>query len=192
MAKINFEPSTPEEAALALRFTDGKHSQADVTALRRIMRDKPNQLSRAADLCAVAFEDAIRLADGDNALFAELVRDRREVLRGELGYEQALPAEKLLVDEVALCWLRHYQAELIYTHSAADKNRTMEQGGYWEKRVAATQRRYLRAIETLARVGKLLRSVTLQVNIANKQVNVAGGNAPAVSGPADLPDTAKG
>jgi len=35
---------------------------------------------------------------------------------------------------------------------------------------------YLRAGETFARVRELLRSVTVQVNIGQKQVNVAGGD----------------
>ena len=42
-----------------------------------------------------------------------------------------------------------------------------------DRKLSAAQRRYLRACETLARVRKL-RLPTLQVNIGEKQVNVAG------------------
>jgi hypothetical protein len=53
---------------------------------------------------------------------------------------------------------------------------TLEQGEYWEKRLSAAQRRYLRACETLARVRKLtLGTLALQVNIAaagGQQVNM--------------------
>ena len=47
---------------------------------------------------------------------------------------------------------------------------------YWEKRLSASQRRYLRACETLARVRKITRT-TMQINIAeegSQQVNIAG------------------
>jgi len=172
MAGVNLEVRSEKEAALCERLHTGKHSQADVVALRKLLRECPH-LSRAADVCAVAFRDAVGYVGGDNALFAELAEDRRRVLRTELGYAEALPVEKLLIDEIILCWLRHYDAERRYTEAQAGRS-TMEHCTYWEKKVAATQRRYLRAVETFARVGKLLRSVSMQVNIAEKQVNVAG------------------
>jgi hypothetical protein len=45
-------------------------------------------------------------------------------------------------------------------------------GEYHQKRVDACQRRYLRAVETLARVRRLGVS-PVQVNIGDKQVNIA-------------------
>ena len=175
MPDIQLETNTPEEAALVQRFVDRKDTKTDLATLRGIIRQRPGQMSKALDLCDMAFNETVGLVNSNNGvLLSELVKDRRDTLQAELGYAQALPAEKLLIAEVVLCWLRHYLAELRYTDSTANKGRTMEQGEYWERRVAATQRRYLRAIETLARVGKLLRSVTVQVNIGDKQVNVAG------------------
>ena len=53
------------------------------------------------------------------------------------------------------------------------KNCTSSQLQHWEKRLSANQRRYFRAIETLARVRKLASRTPeiLQVNIAEQQVN---------------------
>jgi hypothetical protein len=48
----------------------------------------------------------------------------------------------------------------------------MEAMEHIETVLSATQRRYLRAIESLARVRKL--HITLQINIGEKQVNIAG------------------
>ena len=50
---------------------------------------------------------------------------------------------------------------------------SLPQGEYWEKRLTAAQRRYLRAIETLTNVRKM-NLPAIQVNIGENQVNVAG------------------
>ena len=71
----------------------------------------------------------------------------------------------------ALCWLRLQLIEQQYSGVQAG-NMTLPQGDYWERRLSAAQRRYLRAVETLARVRRL-RVPALQVNIGEKQVNIA-------------------
>lgn len=87
-----------------------------------------------------------------------------EALRFNLGYDRASAAERLLIDLVVLCHLRVYCVEMWYSHAMA-KDVTTASGLYWEKKVSAAQSRYVRAVEALARVRKLL-SPTLQVNIA--------------------------
>ena len=91
-----------------------------------------------------------------------------------MGWEVAPPLERLLIEHVALCWLRVQCVEQRYAQIMA-KSITLEQGRYWESRLSASQRRYLRATETLARVRKL-RLPPVQVNIGEKQVNVVGGS----------------
>ena len=79
----------------------------------------------------------------------------------------------LLIEEVATCWLHRYQTQLV-------ADRVLGQGGsfkqmeHWDRRAEAAQRRYLRALESLARVRKLAGRGALQINIAGQQVNVAG------------------
>ena len=51
-----------------------------------------------------------------------------------------------------------------------------EAGLYWDRRLNSAQQRYLRAVETLARVRRLAMVTPLQVNIGGQQVNVAGGS----------------
>jgi hypothetical protein len=48
------------------------------------------------------------------------------------------------------------------------ENLSLAQGEYWEKKLSANQRRYLRAVETLARIRKL--NITVQVNVADKMI----------------------
>jgi hypothetical protein len=123
---------------------DGKHTQADLEALRRVFQENP-QLTQAGDLCDVAFDTAARALGGNKDAFSELVKAWREFLRGDLGFADAMPAERLLIDEITLCWLRHYEAEVQYTE-VSKKGMTFAQGEYWDRKVNATQRRYLRAV----------------------------------------------
>ena len=181
MVNVSIEAQTSEQAALLERIDKGKHSHEDLATLRKMIQEQPGQLSKVADLCDLAFREAMLLAGGENALFAELLVGRREVLRAELGYAEALPVERSLIDEVAICWLRRYQAECRYAQ--AQKGRmSLAQADHWQRRLGARQRRYLRSIETLVRVGKLLRSVTVQLNIAQQQLNVAAGNVTVPKG----------
>ena len=49
-------------------------------------------------------------------------------------------------------------------------NTTIVQADFWERRLSAAQRRFLRATETLARVRRL-QLPAVQVNIAERQLN---------------------
>jgi hypothetical protein len=100
---------------------------------------------------------------------------RMEDLRTEMGYADAPLLERLLIQQVALCWLNltalEYRHTLIMRQSI-----TLTLGAYWDKRLSMAQRRFTRAAESLARVRKLSRRIPIQVNIAangGQQINVA-------------------
>ena len=100
---------------------------------------------------------------------------RADAVRNGLGYEGATQLEQLLIDHTVLCWLRLQSVELSYS-SAMNRSLSLSEGDFWDRHLAAAQRRYLRACETLARLRRLLHP-TLQVNIAaqgGQQVNVSG------------------
>ena len=83
--------------------------------------------------------------------------------------------EQMLIENVLLSWLRLYLWDYLFTELDAGQM-TLKKAAFWDKRISAAQRRYLRAIETLARVRKVTRQ-TLQINIAeegSQQLNVAG------------------
>jgi hypothetical protein len=79
------------------------------------------------------------------------------------------PLEELLLQQVVLCWLRYGSVEHSYTVITTEGG-TYERLRYWEQRLNAAQRRYLRALETLARIRKL-QLPPIQVNIGGQQVN---------------------
>jgi hypothetical protein len=139
----------------------------------RAMLDTKPQVARA--LCDLAQQNADKvlktIASGTLA-FETVTRDIR-LMREDMGYTTAPELERTLIDHVVLCWLRLQRAELAYTQ-VFGATVTLEQARHWERKLAATQTRYLRACETLARVRRLSRSAPLQVNIGAQQVNVAG------------------
>ena len=94
-------------------------------------------------------------------------------VRHELGYDQANALERILIDHVALCWLRLNYTEHRYTNLVYQKSIPVNDANYWERRLSSTQKRYLTAVEMLAKI-KRLRLPAMQVNIADKQVNIAG------------------
>ena len=75
------------------------------------------------------------------------LQKRPAVMRAKLGYQEASPLERLLIDHVVTCWLRQQEAEIVYT-SKWKGGMSLAQAGFWERRLSATQRRYLRACET--------------------------------------------
>jgi hypothetical protein len=114
-----------------------------------------------------------RLSPSRSAQMA--IQTQATAVRNGLGYEGATQLEQLLIDHAVLCWLRLQDAERGYS-SAMERSLPLSLADYWDRHLAAAQRRYLRACETLARTRRLLHP-TLQVNIAahgGQQVNVSG------------------
>jgi hypothetical protein len=91
-------------------------------------------------------------------------------LREELAGPNPTPIERLLVERVVACWLQVQDADIRYAQ-AEDLSRASYD--YYQRRMDRCHKRYLSAIKTLATVRKLALPV-LQVNIAEKQVNMAG------------------
>jgi hypothetical protein len=76
----------------------------------------------------------------------------------------------------ALLARQPYRARLFYhleTAYAGKDSMALELASYYQRSLSSAHKRYLSAIKTLAVVRKLALPV-LQVNIARKQVNVAG------------------
>ncbi|MBU2034890.1 MAG: hypothetical protein ABH882_01420 [Candidatus Omnitrophota bacterium] len=98
-------------------------------------------------------------------------------IRNGLGYASASQLERLIIDQIMLCWARINHAEymvviMVLENYSYYKRDHLE---YWQNRLIFYQNSYLKAIETLARVRRLSKGVAFQVNIATdggQQVNV--------------------
>ena len=86
--------------------------------------------------------------------------------------------EKMLIDSILLAWLRLN----LYPYKMSgleEQGMSLEKATFWEKRLLASQSRYLQHLRTLAQVQRLRRRniPALQVDIntdSGQQVNVLG------------------
>lgn len=123
-----------------------------------------------------ASEDALITVRCDpSSASGQLAHFTLKAMRDELGYHQAPLLEQLLMEHVALAWFDFDTVQLLYGQMTSGSH-TYASGAYWDRRLNSAQQRYLRAVETLARVRRLAMVTPLQVNIGGRQVNVAGGS----------------
>ncbi|MBC8493036.1 MAG: hypothetical protein H8D43_04545 [Chloroflexi bacterium] len=159
-------------------------SKEDVAALRKLLIRFPNLWQAGGELAEYVRLKLIQTMS-PLPLVQEFVKAGAKYTCRSLGYDDAPEIERLLIEQVVLCWLRLNLLEATYTAVRDQQTMTIDQENFLEKRLDYAQRRYLRACETLARVRKIARRTpALQVNIAadgGQQVNVAGDVRPANS-----------
>jgi len=120
--------------------------------LRRFLRTCPSLLQAVADLPRFAEDQLVELITGKSAPFAEGVRRKLEVMRDELGLPWSTPLERLAIERVVICWL-----DAQFTHLASLQTRSRKSDTKsWCQRHDRADRRYARALETLARVRREL------------------------------------
>jgi hypothetical protein len=174
MDKEKAAESAKRADALLKATNKGKAKPEDLAALHKCFDDCPD-LWRAVNLAHSAAMIAINHVQATEGTRV-VIRENYEGQQKALGYATASPLEKTLIEHAALCWLRLQLVEQSYSGVMAESH-TLTLGDYWERRLSAAQRRYLRACETLARVRRL-RLPALQVNIGQEQTNIAGTLAP--------------
>ena len=150
--------------AMVARTDKEKPKPADLAEMRTML----DQLLAQGGALTTSFDAAedglIDYMSSGKAFTMELLRREQDARRKGLGYAAAPLLEKMLIDCVALAWLRYTDAERRYT-TVTGQDHAPAIGLHWERRVSAAQHRYLRAVETLARVRKLAVGV-LQINVA--------------------------
>lgn len=173
---LEIEQQAKEFDALLKGVSGKKPKPEAVTAFRAYLDAKPELWRVAGNLTKAAQDNILDALFGEKWQGISLsVKKGMELKRAELGYNEAPALEQLLIEHLITCWLHLQEVELKY-HNVTKESIPLTVGDYWERRLSATQRRYLRACETLARVRRLLRP-TIQVNVAaegGQQVNIAG------------------
>jgi hypothetical protein len=106
-----------------------------------------------------------------SALASAGLRRRLAAMRVELAGPEASPRERLLAEQVVACRLQSCQADLANTRAVRDLRADAVES--YQRRQDRAARQYLKALRTLAEVRRLLVSA-VQVNIAKRQVNIAG------------------
>jgi len=175
--EVVLSPSQREETldqirAVIKRVDREKPDPEAVEELRRMMRLTP-VLARLLYNVAEVNNDKVIRSIVAQPLAREALAARVEAMRDDLGYAEAPELERGLIEHVVMCWLRVQRVELSYTH-AQNAEMTLPMADWWERKLTAAHGRYIRAVESLARVRRMARPSAVQINVGEKQVNVAG------------------
>jgi hypothetical protein len=128
---------------------------ADLAAMRKMLFAHPDlELWRQQLAPMIVAEGYVLSNTPMPEATAQLWCQRQESIREELGYENAKPLEKLLIQHVTLCHLRLAVVELQHQQFTKGSH-TLTAGVYWDRRLSAAQRRFTCAAVQLARVRKL-------------------------------------
>lgn len=136
---------------LGRRAARGDRTAAE--RLRKLIREHPEIWQPVGDLTQHAAISLIGLVAGDNAVLQESVLLQVERLRDSLsGGITDDPLDRLLVDQVVVCWL-----ELEYTRLAAIQPQAhFKDATFWQRRHRDAHARYLGAVRELIAARKLL------------------------------------
>ena len=140
--------------------------------LRAVLDATPQLWLEVGNLGRQAELALVRVAAGDNPVAEEAIVRKLDTLRREVAGSRPSTLERLLADRVAIGWLALTLVEGAYYQALEGGIEPADEAVYL-KRVDRAQRRYLSAIKTLAQVRRM-DLPSLQVNIGEKQVNVAG------------------
>jgi hypothetical protein len=145
---------------------------AALAELREVLDATPQLWKEVGDLGRQAEVALVRVAVGANPIAKDAIVRKLDAIRQEVAGSNPSPLERLLADRVAISWLSLTVAEGTY-HQALERGLSQVNDTFHQQRVERAQRRYLAAIKALAQVRKL-GVPAVQVNIGEKQVNVAG------------------
>lgn len=155
-----------------------KPSADDVARLRKEIVTTPAAWSLASIPVELMRKSLIEKLAGQGATSA-LYRAETDILAKQLGYDTAPALERMLIDHLLTVRLRLLHAETGYNQHILNDSVPLPIAEYWNGLLSSTQMRYLRAVETLARVRRLARNTpALQINIAHdggQQVNARNG-----------------
>ena len=144
-----------------------------VSILMQGFDEFPELPQRLGDLPRLSENTLIDAVAGSNAVLEEAIRRRLGKMKADLAGSDPSAPEMLLAERIGICWLQMHQSEMVHAQALKKSHLSFEEAKYYERRLDQTQRRYLAAIKSLAQVRRLL-GITVQVNIADQQVNVAG------------------
>jgi hypothetical protein len=152
-----------------------KPTAEDLAELQRFFDDDPELWRATGNMARRTLDHLLRTYYPQSAYVQECVKRRVQGLRAELGYEESSPLERILIEQILVCWVNLYVLE-INSATKLCESHSRDTGLYWDKRLTGAQRRFRRASESLARIRKLSRNaLALQFNIApsgGQQVNL--------------------
>ncbi len=175
--KMEIAVSRPKDADSKKLDALLRKSQAgDGKALREMVDlygDREEFWLQVGDYAGMVQKRILESQVGSNLLLREGIERRLQSMRLELAGPEPSPLERMLVERVVACWLQVHAAEMQFNRGGI----SFEQAEHDQRVIDRAHRRHLSAIKTLA-VVRRLHLPAMQVNIAERQVNVAGGPVP--------------
>jgi hypothetical protein len=152
-----------------------KPDEKDIQRYRELAASRPALLARVVESSELLRQQLLARISRGHARAQMLAEE--DALKRDFGYRHATPMERLLIDQILTARIHMLHADNVFSEKISGEM-SFAAGVYWQNFLSSAQRRYLRAIETLARVRRLARNAPLfQVNIANaggRQINAQG------------------
>ena len=122
------------------------------------------------------FNSILESAAGESEFGRETMRRYVENMKAELGFHTSTFVERMLIDEIAMRWLRLQVMENDHK-SATYRDHRFSEGMYYDKRLHLAQSRYLKAVEALAKVRKMIAQTQAKGAAMFKDLMEAKGDA---------------
>ena len=152
------------------RLAIGKPAKSDeVMRLKVYARDHPQVFDHVTYFAESTLMAVIESASPTETTRVQMAGEIA-ALRHSLGEASATPLEKLLIEDIAICWLRMHLTEQLYSLNFKSPGMTVEHRDFWDRHLTSARRRHLASIESLARVRGLLSRAGVQINIAQQQI----------------------
>lgn len=148
------KPNKQETINDLIRLTDKENPKPeDLKRLRECLDDNA-YLVKINESGERAF-DAVIKTFSTSALLREIYQRQIKEKRNALDYESENVMVRMLIDRVIMCHIRLSAYEMFHAEKIRE-NLSTASGVYWDKLLGSYQRRLLSAIESLAKVKKLL------------------------------------
>jgi hypothetical protein len=157
-------PAGARERLEELRELSAK-AEAGEKGARQELREKLRESSeevviRASDISRKAQRLLIQTASGGEALTEDALSGRLDMMRAEIAGDNPTPLETLLTERVVACWLlvelfERLMAAQLWKDTPAEKRVSVQMGKFYLYWQDLANRRFLAAVQTLARVRKL-------------------------------------
>ena len=164
-------------SAMLQKIDKKEPTEEDLEEAKKMLMDNPHLLQLSQGWSGSRLQQFLdKLGTNKNTqllLEAEIMS-----IKDNLGYSSANQMEKLIIEQILSCWARINYVEDLMSAILTQNGLPFKTLEYWQNTLTHCQNRYLKAIETLARIKKINKAIALQVNIATeggKQINVNNG-----------------
>ena len=157
----------PEEEAI---LEAAGHSVEGSRPKVRALLDRKPDLARSVPVLSRWVEKQLIQRASKQVLGQEVLRAQLVSMRASLTEPRDGELERMLVESVSLAWLALTHSEHVRAAKWAEGSNT-EALDFWNRHVGKLRSDFLRTCKTLATVRRL-HGPSLQVNIAEKQVNL--------------------